>query len=191
MARNSLSPGYVRFSYTSNGHVHKQTLPVQPLAPAGSSTLLVDSSGAYQLWTAFVSDWVLLLKEVLVAADSIDFAEMWTQASPTAVPILQDTYSIGVAGVHAGSDTPWCQMRMSFRTKAGGRAAVTFLEPPYLPDLKYAAPGYDSTAALANIESYLTGSSACPWGRDNSYIASGIFAVSKTNDTLRKKFLAP
>jgi hypothetical protein len=138
-----------------------------------------------------VADWVLLMKALFVAADSIDFAEMWTQATPTSIPILQDTVTIGVAGTHGGADVEWCQLRMSFRTKAGGRAAVTFLETPFLPDLKYSAPGYSSTATLAAIASYLTGNSACVWGRDNSYIASGIFAVTKTNDTLRKKYLNP
>lgn len=191
MAANSLSPGYVVFNYTSNGHTHKQTVPVIPVAPAGPATNLRDSSGASQLWTSFTADWVLLLKPFFHTTDSIDSAEMWTQASPSSVPLLQDTQSIGAAGTSASPDVPWSQLKMSFKTTLGGKAFVQLMEGITGADSKLLPPTYGGATGIAAFLSYLTGASACPVGRDGAYIARAVLAVSKINDTLRKKYLVP
>lgn len=188
---NSLSPGYVVINYTSNGHAHKQVLPVNPSTPAGPSTQLIDSSSALQLWTSFVTDWVLLLKPCFHTTDTIDTAEMWTQATSTSVPVLQDTTNIGVNGTSASAAIEWTQVTMSFRTANGSRALLKLLETPFANDTKWPAPLYSGITQFQDILSYLTGSSACVISRGGAYITSGIRAVSKTNDTLRKKFLVP
>lgn len=191
MARNSLSPGFLKIFYTSNGHPHVQTLPVNPVAPAGAATNLLDKSGASQLWTSAVADLVLIMKAVLHTTDSIDTAEIWTQASPTAVPIFQASSAIGVNGTSASVDQPFSQLRFSFRTSLGGRGVYTVLEGVTAPDQKFPAPLYGAVAAFAAIDAYLTGVNSVVWGRDNAYLSAGIRAVSKTNDTLRKAFLNP
>lgn len=191
MARNSLSPGYLKIKYTSNAHPHVMTLPVNPVAPAGASTMLTDSSAAPQLWTSAVADIVLILKALLKTTASIDSAEVWTQATPTSVPIFQASVAVGVAGTSSAATVQWSQLAFSFRTAAGGRAKFVVLEGVNAVDNKYPAPLYAGNAAMQAVDSYLTGASCVVWGRDNAYIASGIQAVVKTNDALRKKFLNP
>lgn len=191
MARNSLSPGFLRIKYTSNGHNHVMTLPVNPSTPAGAGTQLIDSSAALQLWTSAVADIVLILKALLKTTDTISSAEIWTQATPTSVPIFQASTTVGVNGTSAAATVPWSQLAFSFRTTAGGRAKFVVLEGVNAVDFKYAAPLYSGNAAMQAVDTYLTGASSVVWGRDNHYIASGIQAVTKTNDALRKKYLNP
>lgn len=153
--------------------------------------MLTDSSASPQLWTAAVADIVLFLKQWLLAGDSITSAEVWTQASPTALPIFQASIAVGVAGTGTGATKPYSQARMSFRTKAGGRAAFQVMESFFAVDAKAVPPSYSGNAAPQATDAYLTGSSSVVWGRDNSYIAAGIRLVTKTNDKLRKKYLNP
>lgn len=191
MARNSLSPGYVKFNYFANAHPHLMTVPVNPIAPAGAATQLTDSGGGTQLWTSFVADWVLLMKALLNTADSIVLAEMWTQATPTSVPLFQATTAIGVAGTGSTPAIALSQYRQSFRTKAGGRGVFMMMETIAAIDTKLRAPGYSSFAPSLAIDAYLTGSSSCAWGRDNAYMGAGIQVVTKINDKLRKKYFNP
>lgn len=191
MTVNSLAPGYVVFNYTSNGRSHKQVLPVNPVAPAGPSTLLRDSSGASQAWTSFVADWVLLLKDCFNTGSSIDSAEMWTQASPTSVPILQDTTTIGVAGTSASADVQDEQTVLTFRTSNGSRMLVKLIEAIFPVDVVRSGPLYGGVTEWAAFASYLTGSSACVWSRGGAYATSSIKGVTKTNDSLRKKTINP
>jgi hypothetical protein len=189
--RNSLSPGFLKIFYTTNGHPHIMTLPVNPVAPAGNATQLTDSSGAPQLWTSVVADIVLFMKALIRAADSIDTAEIWTQATPTSVPIFQASTTVGVAGTNGGTVVPYSQTRFSFRTALGGKAVWQLMETPFAIDQKFSAPLYGGVGAFAAVDSYFTGASAAVWGRDNAYIAVGVRAVTKINDTLRKKYLNP
>lgn len=191
MARNSLAPGFLKIFYTAQGHAHIMVLPVNPVAPAGNATNLLDSGGASQLWTAAVADIVLFLKGLLATTDTIDTAEIWTQASPTSVPIFQASMTVGVAGTVSSTGTPYVQLRMSFRTSAGGRAVFQVMEPVFVPDTVSSAPLYGGNTHLQAVLSYISGNSSVIWGRDNHYIASGIKAVTKVNDTLRKKYLNP
>lgn len=191
MARNSLSPGFLKIFYTSNTHPHLQVLPVNPVAPAGAGTNLLDKSGASQLWTSAVADIVLFLKQYLDSASTIVSAEVWTQATPTSVPIFQATTALGVAGTAVGAAVPWAQVRQSFRAANGSRAVYQVMESVLAVDLKVSAPLYGGAAMLQASANYLTGSSSVVWSRDNSYLANGIRAVTKTNDKLRKKYLVP
>lgn len=191
MARNSLSPGYLKVFYTSNGHPHIQVLPVNPVAPAGAGTNLIDSGGSSQLWTSAVADLALIMKPFFHTTSSIDTAEIWTQATPTSIPLFQASTTVAVSGTATPPDIPFSQVRFSFRTTAGGKAVYQLMETRFTIDQKLSAPLYGGAAELQAVDSYLTGSSCVVWGRDNHYISSGIRYVSKINDGLRKKYLNP
>lgn len=189
--RNSLSPGFIRIFYTSNGHQHVQTLPVIPVAPAGAATMLTDSSGAPQAWTAAIADIVLFEKSFFKAPSSLDSAELWTQALPTAVPILQDSIGIGVAGTSGSPEIPYEQIRFSFRGSGGSKGVFLLLETKWPIDTKESAPLYGGNVEQQAVESYLTGASCVIVTRAGEYMSSGIRSVTKINDALRKRYLNP
>lgn len=185
--RHSLYPGFIRLFYTSNGHSHRQVLPVQPNTPAAGTALkLHDGSVGAGDWTDDITEWVSLVKVFFHTADNFDSAELWTLASPTADPIFRETFSLGIAGTNAGADTPAGQGVLTFRGNEGERSLIYLMEGVISSSLRQAYADFDSaTKALAD---FVTAPDGWIFGRDNNYPIATLNFTGKVNDQLRKKY---
>ncbi len=190
MASNCLAPGYVKIFYSSNGHSHTQTLPVKPasvvsnfhlLTKDGTNVAIADALEAYYaVWAGFFA-----------TGDTMDGFEQYTQANCASAPVFQGAGTLtGFIGASGSADVQWGQADFTFKSAGGGRGLLKLLETPLPVDTKSALNSYVS-GTIRDFVDYLIGDSSWILARDNTYLSRPINLVTKTNDALRKKFLAP
>lgn len=188
MTVHSLFPGFIKLAYTANGHPHVMVLPVKP--SVSGSTFAVDKidGGTYDPWTDAVDAYVLLQKGELKTTDSINNAELWTLASETADPLFRETYAIGVAGTGTAANQPFAERVLTFRTALGGILRNYLMEGSTVINIRdnppFTASAYNDVAGL------FVSSDGFVFGRDGGAPVVPIRMTSKTNDSLRKKYMA-
>lgn len=185
MPQNSLSPGFIKIFSTGQSGIHVQTLSYNPdiLGTGGLTT----KSGSILTATAGVAALVGIAKAVVTSAYSFDYWERWSQATPTADPIFQETGILGIAGTSAGTAQPAHGLSFNFRTNAGGNGKLIMLDSTAVLQGRLRAPTYGGTAVLG-IVNYLIGNTNWVTGRDNSYPIAIPSVTGKFYDALRKRF---
>ena len=187
---NCLSPAYGQVTYTTNSHQHVMRLPlnnvdadVSHVYNKGHTSVPTDASMLY---------FIELLAPLFANADSFSGVEYFTQANCASAPVYQRAYDFGggVSGSSGVSDSAWTQAVLTFKTTLGGRFKLMLLEGGAVPDLKIALSAGVSPAMNA-IRDYLVSSADIVAAYDNGYPAVPLNFVTKTNDTLRKKYLNP
>jgi hypothetical protein len=188
MAPNSLYPGFVKVYYTSNGHTHTHTVPVQVYSGVGGVWFLSEKASTVgRAWTVSFPEYVTVFRAMLPASASVNFAELWTMDSPTADPIFREAITISLAGTRSGTTQPNQQETVIFRSQNGGlwrwvgletsAAANTVTQPS-----AFAAP-------YTTLRDYVQGSTSVISARDGGYLIAPLRAITKTNDKLRERFL--
>lgn len=185
---NCLAPGYAKLDYQSNGHQHVMTLPVIPSGSGGSIVFEKKGGGT----TTPLNAWDALADVLLpffATGDSFNAITVFTQADCDSAPVFQYTSVLtGQNGTAGGSDVPWVQTVLTFRSQDGGRGKFQFMESNE-PNNQHFALSSVSTGAVHDLAVYLTSNDSWIAARDNSFLASALNLTSKTNDELRKKFL--
>lgn len=185
MAPNSLYPGFVKLFYTSAASLHTQTLPCKPFVAVGGEWWLESKAGgAGNSWKIFVDNYAAVMRTFFPAVSTITFAELWTLATPTAVPVFQDTHQLNVVGTNGTAVVPMSQIVTTFRTQAGGRLKIQYMDVSFNPNAEIQPP---FTGALLALSNYLTQGTGWVCGRNGGFPIQAIRALTKTNDHLRKK----
>lgn len=185
MARNSLAPGYVVIHYTVAGLEHTQTLPVFPVMPAGTGTLLFSKGGSSIAWVTAITAYLNASKGLFSSADAtLDFADLFTQADEFSAPVFQDTHSFAIAGTNATATTESGQAVFGWRTQNGGRGKSQWMETAFPDDFIQVPASYGTDAAT--FATYVLGATSIVYARDGSFMSSGIRLITKENDKLRK-----
>lgn len=187
MPINSLFPGFVKLFYTSNGHSHVQTIPVQPYLGVGGVWFLSEKgSSVGRAWAVSFADYVAQFKNILHTSNSVGFAELWTLDNATADPVFREAFDFSGAGLSAGTVIPFLQSSIAWRADDGGLyrwvmvenlGAVNTSDPP-----PFAAP-YEA------FRTYMLGGTSCVSARSGGFLVAALRLLHKTNDKLREKFL--
>jgi len=188
---NCLAPGFIKLTYTANGHQHIQVVGIYPDNSTGS--ILRTAGGSTNAFDAAIDAFVAKFAALFDTSSHYDGAELYTQADCSSAPVLQFVYDLGgpVAGTGPGTAKQWQQNALTFKTSLGGRFKLQFMESSISANDSKAALSSFSADGIANLRDYVLGSSNVLYARDNSWPAFGLNRVTKTNDKLRKKFLNP
>lgn len=189
MARHSLFPNSITINYTSNGHTHKQQLPVGAVTPSGSSWTLPTRSGGSVDWKTAVDALVVLTKPFFPAAASLDSADLFDYEATDAPASFLDSHAIGVAGTDAGTVKPWIQTVMPFKAIGGTILRFTLVETVIEADVKHTYAG--SAAPFCALMDFILGSSDWIITRGGTFPSVSLGYVTKINDKLRKRYFAP
>lgn len=149
-------------------------------------------AGASVVTDTAIHSAVVLIAALFANADTFSGVEYFTQADCVSAPVYQRSYDLsgGVSGSSGQPDTAWGQVVLTFKTTLGGRFKLQLMEPSYAVDQKFAlSAGVDvNVDALVN---YLHTAADVVAAYDNGYPQLPLNFVSKTNDTLRKKYFNP
>lgn len=190
MAENSLFPGFVDLFYTTNGHQHKARIPAAPYLGAGAVWGLETGTPGpgYFPWTAGIDAYVAVLRPLIHSSSQIVRAELWTMASPTADPVFVAVYDVELAGTSAAAPVANSQAVFTFRTDVGGILRTYIMEGSLAVNQEHFPPGWGG-ATLAAFANYIMSANSWLKGRDGGKPFAGVRFLSKTNDTLRKKYI--
>lgn len=187
MAINSLFPGFVVLYYTTNGHIHKMTVPAQPYAGIGGAWFLSEkASSVGRAWVLSFTDFVNVFRPCVITTGTLNFAELWTMDTPTSDPIFRESTDISLAGTRAGTPLAYSQEVITFRSANGGLYRFVNLESATSVNVVTNPP---FAAPFAALRTYLIGNTSCVSARDGGFLIAALRMVSKTNDKLREKFL--
>jgi len=190
MAKHSLYPGFVKLTYTSNGHVHHQVLPIHatPTASGDSYTLETKGSGAVE-WVAAATAWATLLAVFLDPTANFSQAELFTLEATTAPADFLQGASIDVDGTNESPIVPFSQMVFPFKGVAGVSMRPYLMEGIESVDqhVSYAAAGVADKA----IMDFVLSDDAWMCTRGGAFPTVALGWVTKTNDELRKRFFVP
>ena len=119
--------------------------------------------------------------------------EYFSLADCVSAPVFQRAYDLdgGVAGTATSADQEWLQSVMTFKTTLGGRYKLQFMESIGVVDVKAPIAALVGDPILGPIAARLIDDAGVIVAYDGGYPSFGLNYVTKTNDVLRKKFLAP
>jgi len=189
MPRHSLFPNSITINYTSNGHAHKQILPIDAVTPSGASWNVTLRDDSAIDWKDAVDSYVLVMKPFFPAAASIDSADLFDYEATNSPAIFLDSYAIGVAGTDGGSAKPWIQVVMPFKAPGGTSLRLTYVETVIEEDVKHT---YSSAAdPFCGLFDFLLGADDFIITRGGTFPSVSLGYVSKENDKLRKRYFNP
>jgi len=189
MAKNSLSPGFVKMYYGRGGSQHVHTIPIKfhDAPVAGSDPLLLKHDASGTNFGFLVEEYADLFKALFAATETIDHAEVWSQPTPDDDPVWIFSDAISVAGTNGVATSVGSEAVMTFRTASGGLYRWYCMEPSLPPNQVYSPATFP--AAYAAISDYLIGGDSWVYGRDNGKVAVPLSMKTKTNDVLRRLLL--
>lgn len=189
MAINCLAPGFIKLTYTSNGHQHLQVVGISPQNTTGS--ILNNAGGSTVAFDAAIDVFVAKFAALFDTSSHYDGAELYTQADCDSAPILRFVYDLGgpVAGTGPGTAKPMQQNVLTFKTSLSGRFKLQFMESSISANDQDTPLSAFSADGIAALRDYVLSSANVLFARDNSFPAFGLNRVTKTNDKLRKKAL--
>lgn len=191
MTKNSLSPGFFKLFYTSNGNLHVQTLPVKydGIPTPGQSPNVLLQSGASQAAATAIGALVALLKPLHYTGSTFTRGEYWYQASATSSPVfIKSDDIVGGSGTSATTALPSGQAVVIFRTTAGGHLRFYVMEQSATTaNACLYPPLFGGATTLQNLVNYIIGSTNFIVGRDGAYPTACVRWVTKYNDALRRK----
>jgi len=128
--------------YSFSGFTHRYQIPVNAELVGTVYNLHRETMSDY-LWTDAVDDFVALFKALFASTANIGFAVLQEYVAGSFVPV--ESYTVGVNGTHAGSNTVASQVTTVFRDTAFKFARSIALESVYVPPLKVAYPSTDAS----------------------------------------------
>ena len=187
MARHSLYPNSITINYTTNGHSHKQVLPIKQVSFTDPGWTVQVRVGSNIEWGAAVDQYALLMAGLIADTDSIDSAELFSYEATDAPGIFLDAHPIDQVGVNIGTAQPWTQLVMPFKTTGGTQLRLTVLEGVTGSDAKntFAA---ETDALLCDYMEYILGDDDFIITRGGDFPLVSLGWTSKINDKLREKY---
>lgn len=192
MATNHMPyPGFVKLLYHSPFSPHVMIIPTRQWLPPSAG----HPSGFFSDWDSTTQDAAVMIQNLvtLLAANFqsnvvFDRAEIWTKASPTAIPVL--VYGFDVTTPGTGTVTGWqeaTQLTIFMRDAANGAFKIVLLD--YTSDNQF-GKYYDPTsnpaanAVVAEVSSPTNGWQSRAGGRPQFFRA---YTVT-LNNRLRREY---
>lgn len=189
MPRHSLFPNSITINYTSNGHSHKQILPIGLAVPAGASWTIPQRDSGTIDWKDAVDAYAALLAPFFDSSASIDSADLFDYEATDAPAIFLDSYAIGIAGSDGGSVKPYIQVVNPFKAPGGTALRLTLVETVIEEDVKNT---YSSAAdPFCDLYDFILGADDWIITRGGTYPTVSLGYVTKENDKLRKRYFNP
>jgi len=187
MPRHSLFPNSIHLKYTSNGHSHRQVLPIAAVTPSGASwdVTLRDSTAVD--WKAAIDSYVAVLLDFFGTTDSIDSAELYDYEATDSPGIFMAAYDIGEAGTSVSAATDFTQIVFPFKALGGFSLRLSLMETIFEPDLRVSYGG-DADARTIALMDFVLGSSDFIITRGGTYPSTSLGHTSKINDKLRERY---
>lgn len=184
-----LAPGFIKLFYTSNTHPHEAIIPVRfdGTPTPGSIPNVLQASGTPQAVGTALTALITVLKPYLHTSASYTGYEVYTKAVGVD-PVFVYGDDLAIAGTGATAGTPYGQIVFSFRTAQGGIVKLYVMEPITAANTRNPIRT-TSGAPLGALATFILGSTNPVIGRDGGIPIFGMFATSKVNDALRKKYL--
>lgn len=187
MARHSLFPNSITINYTSNGHAHKQVLPIAAITPAGDSWELTQRDDGLIEWTAAVDAWGLLLADFLPLSASVDSADLFDYEATDAPASFLASHSIALTGTSAFEAVANAQAVMPFKSTGGNSLRLTVMEGIYDPDVRQTFAA-STLAEFCAIAEFLLSDDDWIITRGGTFPTSSLGITTKENDKLRKRY---
>lgn len=187
MPRHSLFPNSISITYTSNGHTHKQVLPVKAVTPVGASWTLETRDASDIDWKTAVDAYALLMAEFLDTASSIDYAELFTYEATDSPAEFLAAHSIAQAGLHASAAQDFVQFVMPFKAIGGNSLRLTIMEGSNPEDIRESFGGSTSPEFCGMAEFILSDDD---WiiTRGGTFPNTSLGYTTKINDKLRERY---
>lgn len=188
MPRHSLFPNSVTINYTSNGHSHKQVLPVGVVAGSAPGWTLPTRDGGTVDWRLAVSGWANILAGLLDDTASVDSAELYTYEATGSPAELLAVEPLDVPGDGPLGVSPWTQQVFPFKALGGTSTRITVIEGWQTPDSKasFASTG---DAQFCTLMEFILSDDDWIITRGGTFPFISLGWTSKINDKLRKKYL--
>lgn len=184
---HDISPGFVLLTYASPFGTHKQTIPIANPALVLGDWYVDEKASAAVLWTTAVDAFLDAIDPLVGSDVAYSAAELYTKAVGDA-PILVATTTLSHAGTNGSTAVEACEMSIALKSTGGGKGKIVILDAPAPPNNRYVPPTYSGDSAIATFATYLTGSTDLVFMRDGNWPNLTGKALTKTNDTLRRKY---
>lgn len=187
MARHSLFPNSITINYTTNGHSHKQVLPVGVVGGSSPGWTVPVRVGSPIDWRTAVEQYALVMAGLISDADSIDSAELYTYEATDAPAEFIGAHPIDQVGLSIGAAQPFVQIVMPFKAVGGTSLRLTVLEGVTGEDAKNSFAA-ETDVLLCDYLEYVLGDDNFIKTRGGDFPIISLGWTSKTNDKLREKY---
>jgi len=186
---HSLYPGFARIQYTVDQFAHIATRPTRAWIPGAS----LGDPGSYTAWdgsnvaaNTMIAALAGTMQHLLNSAGSVDWYEIWTMASSTAIPQLKYAANLNLTGDNVSTDAYQAtQATYNFLDTAGNKGKMVLLEFP-VPQLTPVSTYASLTTLEKNMLDELTADSNAWASRGDDLLFTFRKATYKLNDKLRK-----
>lgn len=192
MARYDIGPYFVKLGYQAAGHQHVMqfSINVQGAPEVGETITCKTKSGGTVELTAAIVEIAAAFQALLHSGDAFtDYSVFW-KATPTGEPHWLGGGSLAVEG---GTGLPAVvagQFEITYRSVGGHHFRFQVMEGVKTPNNVWTPAMIDNDADLSAIDDILIGGGSIILARDGSPLLGAIRGMSKTNDHLRKRYLA-
>lgn len=190
MPSNGLPPAWVQLNYTSNGHQHRALLPcaISGAVIAGTEPEIVRKVGSPDLAGVVVGEYANIVKQAFNTGSTIDSYFVFSQPTPTSVPVFVWSDVLGIAGTSASALQPGGEMVVTFKTPHPGGLKIYLMETVFTFNIKQAQP-IAGPSFQRDLTDYITGDDDWIIGRNGDFPLIPLFLTTKLNDHLRRKYL--
>lgn len=188
MARHSLFPNSITINYTSNGHAHKQSLPIGVIAGSSPAWTVPVRVGSPLDWRDAVEQYATLYAALFDSSSTIDSADLFTYEATDSPAEFIASHPLSIAGSNVAAAQPWTQLVMPFKGIGGSFIRLTAIEAVVPADSKETFAGI-AVAYLCDLLEYVLGDDDFIITRGGTFPLVSLGYTSKINDKLRRRYL--
>jgi hypothetical protein len=184
----SLSPSFVKMTYTYSTRLHVATLPCRIVGTPepGVEPELYYNDDTSDPFSDVVDYYADAIAPFINTGESIAGASVWSQPTPEDDPVWIYETTLGVAGTNASAVTPHMQRLFTWRTSLGHLMKTVLMDVPGTVNVRGVPPYSGINATFATF--FLSGANFVI-GRDGGKPVAAIKYYTKTNDALRRKYI--
>lgn len=188
MTQYSLSPAFIKLTYTYSTRVHVATLPVIPegAIEVGTEPDVKLNLGGNLGFSEAIDNYADAIAPFINNGEAIAGASFWSQPTPEDDPIWVYEVTLGVAGTNASAVTPHMQRLFTWRTSLGNLMKTVLMDVPGTVNVRGTPPYGGINATFAT---WFLGANNFVVGRDGGIPVAAIKYYTKTNDALRRKYI--
>lgn len=188
MTVNSLSEGFIRLTYTGVTKPHHIIIPVnfEGTPTPGTNPDLTRKDGGIIDAEAGLDAFIDVYGNFFNTGVLFGLAEAYTVNAMTEERTFIYAWNANRHGDDGNPSQANVRATMTFKTLAGGRLNVTFMEPVVHYDV-LEFPPYAALSRELLMSDYIVSNSSIVIGRDNTYAFTPIAYKGKVDDVLRKR----
>jgi hypothetical protein len=188
MTQYSLSPAFVKMTYTYSTRLHVATLPCRIVGTpeVGTEPDLYYNDDTTDPFEDVMVYYANAIKPFINENESITVASVWSQPTPDDDPVWVYETTLGIDGTNVTAVTPHMQRLFTWRTSLGHLMKTVIMDVPGTVNVRGVPPYSGINATFATF--FLSGANFVR-GRDGGKPVAAIKYYTKTNDALRRKYI--